>query len=80
MTWTRTQRRSLSFDGLLPSHEVAMLSLCRRRVLGWLRGLSDNTRDLTIRIAMAVFVALLGIAIAFFVQVVSWTYEVLADR
>jgi hypothetical protein len=43
-----------------------MLSICKRRFLTWLDGLSEDARELTIRLIMVAIVAMSGLLVALF--------------
>ena len=57
-----------------------MLSICKRRFQSWLGGLSEDTRELTIRMIMAASAAMSGLFVALFFDLVFRAYEALAGR
>jgi len=80
MTRTRTPRLFSAFDGFPDRHSVAMLSICKRRFLNWLDGLSEDTRELTIRSIMVAIAAMSGLFVALFSDLALRAYDVLAGR
>ena len=80
MTRTRTPRLFSAFDGFPGRHSVAMRSTCHRRFQNWLGGLSEEARELTIRLIMLMIAAMSGLFVALVFGFAFRAYEVLAGR